>query len=739
MADTVFQVEVGAKYGVSTLRLKDDIQNILNNISKTPPTVTIGVAKTSTERQINQDLNDLFKNNGKAQFGITLGLLGGGNIRGSSGKAITKDLLAITSTLSQQKAAKVTVHIDTEATQKAMMAELKKLNLAVTITGGNSNNTDKQRQKDLQAEKQTIKEMARLRVEQYNWQQKADKAAENSRAKADAQSRANSYESQYSNERDTFLQTDAAKRLGVTSTALDDEVRTLDKVNKAYERVGHTVEVVADRTEKANERIQKSNDKTAQKTRSALFGDAATVQKDIYDTQAELVKTDRGDTDYQMLIERLNRYRTSLAQLRTQANQEFGVSGAAFDKEVSGYEKVIEAAEDYKKACNDAAKAAVEQAEAEHRALVKSAADIQKQIHTSQKEQIKYEQGSDQYNQIQSTIDSKKRELAQKALQASSQFGIPASQFMQEVKGFDSVRNAAEKYTIALQNNVDAKRNKQLSNDERLLDEARDIASATEKYKLKLNEASASAAKYEQELKWLEDAYTEGLIDADKYGLELERWAKRAKDAGAMAESAGERFTRMFSEKIGYVAIALLMNQVKNGLRQIYANVVELDTGMTELKKVTDETDETYQRFLDGAASRAKALGSTMSNVVNATASFARLGYSLDEATELADAAVVYAHVGDEVESIDEASNSVISTMQAFGVEAKDVMSIVDKFNTIGNKFAISSGGAGEAMQRSAAAMQAAGNNIDETLALIASMNTVLQNPESVGGVRPAA
>lgn len=36
-------------------------------------------------------------------------------------------------------------------------------------------------------------------------------------------------------------------------------------------------------------------------------------------------------------------------------------------------------------------------------------------------------------------------------------------------------------------------------------------------------------------------------------------------------------------------------------------------------------------------------------------------------------------------------------------------------------------------MQRSAAAMEAAGNTIDETLALIASMNTVVQNPESVG------
>lgn len=587
MADTVFRVEVGAETRVSTQRMKNDIQNILNNISQTPPEVTIGVAKTSTERQINHDLNALFQNNGKAQFGITLGLLGGGNIRGSSGKAITKDLLAITSTLSQQKAAKVTVHIDTQATQKAMMAELKKLNLAVTITGGNSNNTDKQHQKDLQAEKQTIKEMARLRMEQYAWQQRADKAAENSRAKADAQSRANSYESQYNNERDTFLQTDAAKRLGVTSTALDDEVRTLDKVNNAYERVGHTVEVVADRTEKANERIQKSNDKTAQRTRSALFGDAATAQKGIYDTQVLLAKTDKNDANYQTLTDRLNRYTASLAQLKTRANQEFGVSDAEFDKEVLGYEKVAK---------------------------------------------------------------------------------------------------AAENYTIALQNNAKAQKNRDDKDALKNIQREKSIDSQIDAAIGKLNTGSPTGIEWKEKFEGLRESLKTSGASATEAGQQIRAYGREAKEAGALAETASQKFSRMLGTKVGYAAVALLMNQVTRGIRQIYTNVVELDTGMTELKKVTDETDETYQRFLDGAASRAKTLGSTMSNVVNATASFARLGYSLDEATELADAAVVYAHVGDEVESIDEASNSVISTMQAFGVEAKDVMSIVDKFNTIGKQ-----------------------------------------------------
>ena len=231
----------------------------------------------------------------------------------------------------------------------------------------------------------------------------------------------------------------------------------------------------------------------------------------------------------------------------------------------------------------------------------------------------------------------------------------------------------------------------------------------------------------------LEDAYYAGAIDIDQYNQALDYWKTAAGKAGAMAESAGQKFSRMLGDKIGYGAIALVLMKIRQALGQVYTNVVNLDTAMTELKKVTDETDKTYQKFLTNAASRARALGATITDTVNATASFARLGYGIEDASKLADAAVVYKHVGDEIESIDEASNSVISTMQAFGVEASNVMSIVDKFNQIGNKFAISSGGVGEAMQRSAAAMQAAGNTIDETLALIAAMNTVVQNPESVG------
>jgi hypothetical protein len=143
-------------------------------------------------------------------------------------------------------------------------------------------------------------------------------------------------------------------------------------------------------------------------------------------------------------------------------------------------------------------------------------------------------------------------------------------------------------------------------------------------------------------------------------------------------ESAKKFFTWLTASGGIMLAIALF--------RKMITNVQELDQAMTELRKVTSETDAVYAAFLDNIAQRAKALGVTISDLVSATADFARLGYSLTDAGSLAEAASVYKNVGDGISSIGEASESIISTMKAFGIEASDAMSIVDEFNEVGKQ-----------------------------------------------------
>lgn len=116
----------------------------------------------------------------------------------------------------------------------------------------------------------------------------------------------------------------------------------------------------------------------------------------------------------------------------------------------------------------------------------------------------------------------------------------------------------------------------------------------------------------------------------------------------------------------------------------MYQNVVDIDSAMTELKKVTDETSGAYSKFLSEAGDRAKNLGVSISDVVNATADFARLGYNLEDATQISDSAVMFKQVGDGVQSMDDATSDIISAMKAFNIEADKSLTITDRYNEVG-------------------------------------------------------
>lgn len=65
--------------------------------------------------------------------------------------------------------------------------------------------------------------------------------------------------------------------------------------------------------------------------------------------------------------------------------------------------------------------------------------------------------------------------------------------------------------------------------------------------------------------------------------------------------------------------------KVISTFRQGIQYIREIDAALTELKKVTDETEETYEKFLDTASKTAAKVGSTIKDVVNSTADWARL------------------------------------------------------------------------------------------------------------------
>ena len=209
---------------------------------------------------------------------------------------------------------------------------------------------------------------------------------------------------------------------------------------------------------------------------------------------------------------------------------------------------------------------------------------------------------------------------------------------------------------------------------------------------------------------------------------EVENFKMQARLAGVESDKFLGKFDKTLGSRIRSSMAGMSVFYAQDAFRQMFENLKQVDSAMTELKKVTDETSDTYDKFLSNASDRAQQIGASLVETIQSTSDYARLGYNLNDATKLADSALVYRNVGDDIKSMEDASASLISTMQGFHIEAQDSMSIVDKFNEVSNSFATSSGDIGEGIKRSAAAMYAAGNDLDQTIGLFTGAQTIVQD-----------
>lgn len=229
------------------------------------------------------------------------------------------------------------------------------------------------------------------------------------------------------------------------------------------------------------------------------------------------------------------------------------------------------------------------------------------------------------------------------------------------------------------------------------------------------------------------DRVNTGQVDSSSARKEYSAIRAEMKTLGLESETLGQRISKLFGDHFNTAVALAGINALQAGIQQLVVSVRDVDAAMTEMRKVSDLTGSELDQFLDDAASRAQSLGASLADTVYATADAVKLGYGVDEAETLADSSLVYMNVGDNIASIDDASSSLISTMKAFNIEAENSIGIVDKFNAVGNQFSIGSGDIGEALQRSASALEFGNNSLEESIGLITSGFDIVQNPQIIG------
>ena len=206
-----------------------------------------------------------------------------------------------------------------------------------------------------------------------------------------------------------------------------------------------------------------------------------------------------------------------------------------------------------------------------------------------------------------------------------------------------------------------------------------------------------------------------------------------SKKLGLESRNLLDVFEKLFGQHLSTMITMAALHKMQETLRILYQNVVEIDTAVTELRKVSEYTGKSLEEYMGRAAEQAQKLGVSISDYVNSTADWKRLGYSDEDAENLATYSTLLKNVGDNIDDVNTSSSYLISTLQGFGLLADQAEDVVNKIDAVANTQPVTAKDLGEILTRSSAAMSAANNTLEETIALGTAANAVIQDADTVG------
>lgn len=211
-------------------------------------------------------------------------------------------------------------------------------------------------------------------------------------------------------------------------------------------------------------------------------------------------------------------------------------------------------------------------------------------------------------------------------------------------------------------------------------------------------------------------AFSKEVIAADTSVKELDK----------NVNSVGNRLKTLFKNRFQSLISSFGIIYFIQLLKQVEENVVKIDSSLAQLSLVTGTTGQGLTDMFDNAAKSAQELGTSITDILSSTETFARLGYSADDSAKLARVTGMMANVGDM--STDEATTGMTSILKAYGISVDDAEKVGDVLTTVGKKYAISTSELAEGLENSGSALEAANNSFEQSVAILAAGNASVQD-----------
>lgn len=186
-------------------------------------------------------------------------------------------------------------------------------------------------------------------------------------------------------------------------------------------------------------------------------------------------------------------------------------------------------------------------------------------------------------------------------------------------------------------------------------------------------------------------------------------------------------------EKMGVWLIAGdVFFKLIGALKDVVVQVKELDKALTSLQIVTQVSNAELENMAKIYIKMGRELGSTLTEVTSAANDFLRAGKTVVETNRLIEDSLLLSKIAN-INSAD-STKYLISAMNAYGLKAREVTSVVDKLSAVDVQAAVSSEGLAISMSKTASSARLAGISMDKLFGYIAAVKEVSQESDEAIG-----
>lgn len=204
------------------------------------------------------------------------------------------------------------------------------------------------------------------------------------------------------------------------------------------------------------------------------------------------------------------------------------------------------------------------------------------------------------------------------------------------------------------------------------------------------------------------------------------------KEAANSTGLLGQSFSKAMVKYVTWLGIATIIATITKAIKSMINEVIKLDKALTSLQMVTGYTEAQMEELKDTLIDMSKELGVTVDALVSGADEWMRAGLSAADTMEALRASTIMATIANMDNAT--ATQYLIAQMNAYGLEANELIDIVDKMSAIDIVAATSTEELGEALSLSANSAQLAGIEYDKYLAMIATVSeTTRQSASTIG------